>query len=393
MRIDHEGVAAFNRLAIAGRLTACAAVIALAVAGTAVQAQISNIATSRSAQLTIGGVPQLLGTPVPSPNYMSQPNSRFGAGYAAYSNTVGNNIYFEAGSMSAGNGNSSKSVVEVSFDVLNTDASHSITQLQSTIFESTFGFYVADFFNPYVDGNGDLIEGCSGVTLPSCGIATSGAGFSNFTNPVHSSGTKDLAFTTFSFEVLQDGAVMNEVSGSLLMQRTGSAISYVYGPGNAGLSSQLLDFKLQEDSNYAYIFGWDRTNFTADLLNPLGLGDSSTFTYRITTQTWNKSTVLGAPSSNMIVSFACFADPVGRGGNRFSASIVPLGDPSDDTCDDFGQQGSSTPKVYTLGIPTIKDGKIVFTAPGVPEPDTWAMLIAGFGLIGLSLRRRKPAAA
>jgi choice-of-anchor A domain-containing protein len=32
------------------------------------------------------------------------------------------------------------------------------------------------------------------------------------------------------------------------------------------------------------------------------------------------------------------------------------------------------------------------TAGGVPEPATWAMLIAGFGLVGLAMRRRRPGA-
>ena len=26
--------------------------------------------------------------------------------------------------------------------------------------------------------------------------------------------------------------------------------------------------------------------------------------------------------------------------------------------------------------------------PGVPQPDTWVMLVAGFGFLGLALRRR-----
>ena len=28
--------------------------------------------------------------------------------------------------------------------------------------------------------------------------------------------------------------------------------------------------------------------------------------------------------------------------------------------------------------------------PGVPAPDTWVMLVAGFGFIGLACRRRRP---
>jgi hypothetical protein len=32
-------------------------------------------------------------------------------------------------------------------------------------------------------------------------------------------------------------------------------------------------------------------------------------------------------------------------------------------------------------------------AAGIPEPGTWAMLITGFGLVGLAARRRRPARA
>ncbi|HEX5377908.1 MAG TPA: PEPxxWA-CTERM sorting domain-containing protein [Phenylobacterium sp.] len=35
----------------------------------------------------------------------------------------------------------------------------------------------------------------------------------------------------------------------------------------------------------------------------------------------------------------------------------------------------------------------VAALPGVPEPATWAMMIAGFGLVGMSLRSRRPALA
>lgn len=32
-------------------------------------------------------------------------------------------------------------------------------------------------------------------------------------------------------------------------------------------------------------------------------------------------------------------------------------------------------------------------APPVPEPQTWAMMIIGFGLVGAAIRRRRPALA
>lgn len=45
----------------------------------------------------------------------------------------------------------------------------------------------------------------------------------------------------------------------------------------------------------------------------------------------------------------------------------------------------------TLALDSIE--LVEIEAPAVPEPATWAMLIAGFGLIGATLRRRTPAAA
>jgi hypothetical protein len=43
---------------------------------------------------------------------------------------------------------------------------------------------------------------------------------------------------------------------------------------------------------------------------------------------------------------------------------------------------------------TIGDaGQVVNPPGGIPEPATWAMLIAGFGLVGAAARRRRAALA
>ncbi len=45
---------------------------------------------------------------------------------------------------------------------------------------------------------------------------------------------------------------------------------------------------------------------------------------------------------------------------------------------------------YTLG--NLGSGSGTFNiSPAVPEPATWAMMIAGFGMVGASMRRRRPA--
>lgn len=48
--------------------------------------------------------------------------------------------------------------------------------------------------------------------------------------------------------------------------------------------------------------------------------------------------------------------------------------------------GSTTPTIY----PGPNGGAPVLSVAGVPEPSTWAMMIVGFGAVGLGLRRRTP---
>ncbi|MBS3962010.1 MAG: PEP-CTERM sorting domain-containing protein, partial [Sandarakinorhabdus sp.] len=91
-----------------------------------------------------------------------------------------------------------------------------------------------------------------------------------------------------------------------------------------------------------------------------------------------------------IVAFSCFADPLGRG-SLSSVFTIPGFGPS--TCNDYRSGSPDRPSPYSLKLPVIDEyGRIVFTADGtapIPEPDTWAMLILGFGLVGFSMRRRK----
>jgi hypothetical protein len=51
-------------------------------------------------------------------------------------------------------------------------------------------------------------------------------------------------------------------------------------------------------------------------------------------------------------------------------------------------------KTLTFGMQAGRDvGDYLRVITGVPEPTTWAMLLTGFGLVGLAARRRRPARA
>jgi hypothetical protein len=45
---------------------------------------------------------------------------------------------------------------------------------------------------------------------------------------------------------------------------------------------------------------------------------------------------------------------------------------------------------YSFSFEGIDKGEFAFSVSPVPEPATWAMMIVGFGLIGVAIRRRKP---
>lgn len=313
-----------------------------------------------------------------------------GTGYSAFTDTDSQYIYFESGSMTAGAGNSSRSITEVAIDLTADSDSGTIDRLVSSVFGSTFGFYVSGF------GSGD--PACAGITLPTCGVADSGAGFAELFNQV--SVGSSIATTHIAFDVLLDGAVVRSIAGSIKMiASSGGQVTFVedFGSGADSLGSVLTNFRFDGIDNYAYGYIWDDTAFTALFPDALNIGESGTVTYRITTETMSLADAR-IPTSNAVIAYACFPDPVGRGGGNNSSSdsmrvMSFAGNESDDTCDDFSNPDT---RKYALQLPTLKDGAVVFgpgDTPGVPEPASWAMLIAGFGLVGAGLRRRRAAFA
>jgi hypothetical protein len=57
--------------------------------------------------------------------------------------------------------------------------------------------------------------------------------------------------------------------------------------------------------------------------------------------------------------------------------------------DVFGKPGVYTESYFNTGAVLTITSDALPPAPGVPEPAGWTMLIAGFGLVGAALRRRR----
>ena len=367
---------------------------AAVIAAGSASAQISNLGTETQGTLNLrGSVP--IGPIFNGPNsdYRSDIGGK-GSGYAAFSDITGSNIFFEAGSMSAGRGNGSKSVTEVSFDVTGIVPGGRIDRIISTVFESTFGFFISDF-DDFIDDD-MLIEGCTGVTLATCARATTGDGFSKFGRFGSAGNLGEIANTSFAFEILYNDVSIRTIGGSISMVRNADgSIAFIedLGSGVNALSSALINFGTDDVANYAKIYKWDRTPFEAIFADPIEFGEKANIAYRITTQTSSRAVSLGSSSTNMIVGFACFSDPLGRGGGRsgipaFGSFAGPIGNLADATCDDYVLDADEDARVYTLEIPVVRDGTIYFGGV-IPEPATWAMFIAGFGATGFAMRRKR----
>lgn len=79
----------------------------------------------------------------------------------------------------------------------------------------------------------------------------------------------------------------------------------------------------------------------------------------------------------------------GNGGTLLS-NILTITESGDDRgrpiITSFIQQGL----FYAVPI-RLADGTLLVPPPPVPEPATWAMMVAGFGALGIAMRRRRPA--
>jgi hypothetical protein len=74
--------------------------------------------------------------------------------------------------------------------------------------------------------------------------------------------------------------------------------------------------------------------------------------------------------------------------NNFSATPFVASD-LDDNGEGFFRYGGGTDFIITGRTMSVTDAPVVPGAGAVPEPATWAMLIAGFGLVGAAARRRR----
>ena len=308
-----------------------------------------------------------------------------GASFNSFVDVGSQAITFESANTTSAPNQYTQSSSQVSFKVTN-NTSNPAT-FNSTITAAGLGFYLADT-NPVTGPC--LYTGCPQVPL-------GGANFASLP------GGNNLAQVGFNFLVQStalnsDGAAgatttLYSLNGSLGLGHDGAPIFLSDGLGSidgGGPRGRLNNFRTTLGDDYtgnasaatAVGFAWDAT----DISFGIGAGQFQILTY--TTSVYSQATT-DCFGSACLIAYSGFGDPVGAAGavdaavgsfqGRFGL-FDPLG-PARIRGLKFGPT--------TLAIPTF-DGHVgSFQTASVPEPATWTMLIAGFGLLGAALRRRR----
>lgn len=162
------------------------------------------------------------------------------------------------------------------------------------------------------------------------------------------------------------------------VNQDGSAVTFSTSTGVLNLSTNgqgqatILGDPLMENLTVTFAKSWEKVTF--NLLSPQGSGGQflSNFTLLV------NGAVLFSKTPNP-GDLACNFCIVDNGENKFTVS---------------GPGISSLAFVFNPAVGSAKQFRVegVFNSSAVPEPSTWAMMIAGFGLAGAAIRRRRGAA-
>ena len=184
----------------------------------------------------------------------------------------------------------------------------------------------------------------------------------------------------------------NPVTYSFFAAADGDIIAYIVGGFGAGYENELgllvngvqqSDFALNNHTsaagdsfNFGSVFAGDELVF---VLHNIGVGDA----YSDPSLNAAYDSLFNAYSGphNHIYSTNYTADPGIAGvplGTYVAFEDIPFGDGADYNYDDESFVFTNTRAIV---------------GAGVPEPSTWALLIAGFGLAGAGLRNRRRAVA
>jgi hypothetical protein len=287
-------------------------------------------------------------------------------------------ITFRNGAIGLGAYSRISSGTRLQLDVVNDgDEDVGLASFSSVIIPAGFGFFM-----PFV-GTG---LNCGPLTLGNCGTTgRTGYGFPDLARPGDIPDGVLLGTVGFDFSVLVDGSqqfalkatfsiVFDPILGTnILVQDFGDAPSVLNG-------FTLVTDPADED---AVGYAWDETPFSFDLPDTvLSPGEVRSILY---VSDVFVETFANYPDTGIsLLGYSAFGDPIGRpgGGGSLSSGVFGLGPLA------VGITGVNVGE-FKFVTPFFSNGVLFLPPAGgvIPEPASWAMLIAGFGLVGGTLRR------
>jgi hypothetical protein len=357
-------------------------------AGTVAHAQtgggsISNIQHSASTTVILPGFDTFNFGPGAGVAATTETGGPPGTSYNSFVTVGDSAITFE--SSNAGQRANTSSTSSVSFDVTNN--THQAVNFNSTITAAGLGFYLAD---TSANGGNCLYTGCPQATGHTFGELLGGQTTVGFNFSV-----------TSTVPGGSDPALLYSLNGSMQLNSDGlfRDLGTSAGPTSPATGAASLlnfgttlgdDFNSQLGARAASAIGyaWDAT----DISFGIGAFANQTLTYSTTVFSNSNSSCI-ANTAICLVAYSGFGDPVGRGGDI--TDFLSLNNVSGlrGTITSFAGLGGLINGINfgpsTFNLPTFSDGGVNFQETGVPEPATWTMMIAGFGLLGAALRRRR----
>lgn len=309
----------------------------------------------------------------------------------AFVSTSGDSISFKSGVATVGDDARSFSVSGVDLTIVNTGSQGlQLNNFHSTIVPAGMGFFLQDR---------------SGSTIPANIFTdygqTDAASWANVFDVVGEN--TPFARVGFAFDIYGDGydaaAVYDpfaegHVNGSIYTLSGYVELSFD-GLGAlqrnehiTAAQSAMPSFQVAANNAVAYGYDWQATDIGLELSKFLAPDESTNLYYRTAVYA---DTAFGCLPGGLtcLVAYSGFGDPIGRGGGISSLAargFGPMAEPGNcmegPNCTIKGLVFNPDPiQGISFDVTTVQGG--------VPEPATWLMMIAGFGLMGAALRRRR----
>jgi hypothetical protein len=356
---------------------------AVTVAAFGAEAQVTGVVTSTTGTLVSGTGFSLEPPIVYTGDQIEQTGGNFDTGFGvtigATSKVQPGLVEFQNGSGSSGRYTFLTTETDVDITFTNNTSVAQTPALHSQIIAEGFGLYIA----------GECL-----TTQSTCAEIPAPYTFQSFSQfpQVGVPDDTHLAGTSVEFQILSGAQSLYDLNASTDLVYDAGSNSNVFVDNISQAQTALASFQLQTPagSQTAHGYNWGTTDLTVDFPpgTVLGPGESATLTYRTITSTYSRTDCVDFTAC--VIGYSAFGDPIGMSGGV--NAVVPA------TLALLGPTGTAitglTFDTFNFAAPTFRDGVLTYVlasgGAAVPEPQAWGLMLAGLGLVGLSVRRRRP---